>query len=95
VPCFLPVPIDGSAAKGHGETVKRYQLQIDGSKVSCHDQIDSVKSKKQGTRASAANPIDFVSVVGLVQLTKLNRRLKVTTIDCEGYNEFVCVGEGT
>ena len=53
---FLPVPVDGSEAKGHGETVKRYQVPIDGCEVSCHDEIVSVKSKKQGTSASADNP---------------------------------------
>ena len=46
--CFLPVLEDGRIAKGHDETVKRYQVQIDGSDVSCHDEIVSVKSKKQG-----------------------------------------------
>jgi hypothetical protein len=54
VTCFLPPdsyrdPVDGRKAKGHGETDKRYQVQIDGSQVSCHDEIVSVPSKKQGT----------------------------------------------
>ena len=31
VPRFLPVPVDDGEAKGHGETVKRYQVPIDGS----------------------------------------------------------------
>jgi hypothetical protein len=56
VPRFLPVPVDGCEAKGHGEAVKRYQVQIDGSEVSCHDEIVSVTSKKRGTRASARQP---------------------------------------
>jgi hypothetical protein len=56
----LPVLVDGYDAKGHGETVKRYQVQIDGSEVSCHNEIVSVKSKKQGTRASAHQPKDAV-----------------------------------
>ena len=56
VPCFLPVPVDGRVAKGHGETVKWYQVQIDGWEVSCHDEIVSVTSKKQGARAVAADP---------------------------------------
>ena len=45
---------------GHGETVKRYQVQIDGSEVSCHDEIVSVASKKQGTSASADSANDAV-----------------------------------
>jgi hypothetical protein len=69
---------------GHCEIAKRYQVQIDGSEVKCHDEIVSVKSKKRDTSVSATNPIDFVSIAGLVQLKKLNRLLKVTTIDCEG-----------
>ncbi len=60
MPCFLPVLVDGREAKGHGETVKRYQVQIDGSEVSCHDEIGSVKSKKQGTSASADSANDAV-----------------------------------
>ena len=58
--CFLQVPVDGRVAKGHGETIKWYQVQLDGSEVSCHDEIVSVKSKKQGTSASAGSPIDSV-----------------------------------
>jgi hypothetical protein len=60
VTCFLPVPVDGRVAKGHGESVRRYQVQIDGSEVSCHDEIVSVKSKKQGTCASARQSNDSV-----------------------------------
>ena len=60
MPCFLPVPVDGREASGHGETVRRYQVQIDGSEVSCHDEIVSVTSKKQGTSASARQPKDAV-----------------------------------
>jgi len=47
VTCFLPVPVDGREAKGHGEAVKRYQVQIDGSEVSCHDEIVSVRAKNK------------------------------------------------
>jgi len=50
VPSFLPVQVDGGEAKGHGETAKRYQVPIDSSEVTCHDEIVSVKSKKQGSR---------------------------------------------
>jgi len=62
VPRFLPVPVDGRITSGHGEIAKRYQVQIDCSEVSCHDEIVSVKSKKQGTRASARKPKDAVPV---------------------------------
>ena len=60
MPSFLPVLVGGREAKGHGETVKRYQVLIDGSDVSCHDEIVSVKSKKQGTSASADSAKDAV-----------------------------------
>ena len=49
-------------ARGHGEAARRYQVQIDGSEVTCHDKIVSVKSKKQGTRASADSANDAVPV---------------------------------
>ena len=54
--CFLPVLVDGRVASGHGETVKKYQVPEDGSEVTCHDEIVSVKSKKQGASASARRP---------------------------------------
>ena len=57
---FLPVPVSGRVAKGHNEIVKRYQVPIDGSEVLCHDEIVSVKSKKQGTRASDDSANDAV-----------------------------------
>ena len=56
----MPVPVGGREAKGHGEIAKRLQVQIDGSEVSCHDEIVSVPSKKQGTSASASQPKDAV-----------------------------------
>ena len=60
--CSLPVLLNGCEVKGHGEIVKRYQVQIDGSEVSCHDEIVSVTSKKQGTSASADSANDAVQV---------------------------------
>ena len=68
MPSFLPVLVDGCEAKGHGEAARRYQVQIDGSEVTCHDEIVSVKSKKQGASASARSTIDFVSAAGLVRV---------------------------
>jgi hypothetical protein len=62
VTSFLPVPVDGCEAKGQDETVKWYQVQIDGSEVKCHDEIVSVKSKKRGTSASADSANDAVTV---------------------------------
>ena len=56
----MPVPVGGSEAKGHDEAVKRYQVQIDGNEVMCHDEIVSVKSKKQGTSVSADSANDSV-----------------------------------
>ena len=62
MPRFLPVPVSGRVASGHGETAKRYQVPIDGSEVSCHNEIVSVTSKKQGTSASADSANDAVQV---------------------------------
>jgi hypothetical protein len=36
------------------------QVQIDGSEVTCHDEIVSVRAKKQGTSALASQPKDAV-----------------------------------
>jgi hypothetical protein len=52
----------------HDETVRRYQVQIDGSEVSCHDEIVSVPSKKRGTSASADSANDAVQVDETVQV---------------------------
>jgi hypothetical protein len=57
---FLPVPVSGQVALGHDEVARRYQIPIDGSEVTCHDEIVSVASKKRGTRASARQPKDAV-----------------------------------
>ena len=70
MPRFLPVPVDGREATCHDEAVRRYQVPIDGSEVSCHDETVLVVSKKQGTRESACNPIDFVSAAGTVQVSQ-------------------------
>jgi hypothetical protein len=37
-----------------------------------HDEIVLMASKKQGTSASAASPIDFVSAAGTVRVAKGN-----------------------
>jgi hypothetical protein len=58
----LPVRVDGREAKGHVETARWYQVLIDGSEVSCLDEIVSVTSKKQGTSASADSANDAVPV---------------------------------
>ena len=58
--CFLPVLVDGGEAKGHDEAARRYQVQIDGSEDTCHDEVVSVKSKKQDTSASADSANDAV-----------------------------------
>ena len=80
--CFLPVPVNGREAKCHGEAVRRYQVQIDGSEFSCHDELVSVTSKKQGTSASACNPIDFVLAAGTVLVAQdLISRFNSSLID--------------
>jgi hypothetical protein len=53
---------------GQGEIVKRYQVQIDGSEAKCHDEIVSVKSKKQGTSAMADSANDAVRVDETVRM---------------------------
>ena len=47
MPRFLPVPVDGRVAKGHGEAARWYQVQIESSEVSCHDEIVSVRAKNE------------------------------------------------
>ena len=59
---FFASPGRVQKVSGHGEGVKRYQIQIDGSEVTCHDEIVSVKSKKQGTSGSARQPKHAVPV---------------------------------
>ena len=61
------------------KSAKRYKVQIDGCEVSCHDEIVSVTSKKQGTSASAASPIDFVSATGTV-------RVQQDFISCDNFS---------
>jgi hypothetical protein len=39
VPRFLKVQEDSHEAKSYSEAVRRYQVQIDSSEVSCHDEI--------------------------------------------------------
>ena len=68
---FFASPGRWQKVSGHGETVKRYQVQIDGSEVTCHDEIVSVTNKKQGASASARSTIDFVSAAGLVKVPKV------------------------
>ena len=57
---FFASPGRQHEASGHGEAARRYQVQIDGSEVTCHDEIVSVPSKKQGASASASQPKDAV-----------------------------------
>ena len=59
VPSFLPVPVDGRVAKGHGETVKRYHVQIDSSEVSGHDEIVSVRAKNTAPERHLIKPSEL------------------------------------
>ena len=70
---FLPVPVDGREAKDHGEAAKWYQVPIDGSEVTCHDEIVSVTSKKQGASASARQPKMLSREMKLSGCTEVNR----------------------
>ena len=82
MPRFLPVPVDGCEAKGYGEVAKWYQVQIDGSEVTCHNEIVSVKSKKQGASASADSANDAVQVDETVRVLQyLINGTKVLSID--------------
>ncbi len=56
---------------GDGEAERRYQVQIDGSEVTCHDEIVAVKSKKHGTCASADSANDAVQVDETVRVPKV------------------------
>jgi len=60
VTCFLLVLVSGCEANGHDEAVRQYQIQIESSEATCHDEIVSVPSKKQGASASAHKPKDTV-----------------------------------
>ena len=53
---FLLVPVDGCEAKGHGETARLYQVQIDGSELTCHDKIVLVRAKNKAPARRPANP---------------------------------------
>ena len=57
---FFASPGRWQRASGHGEAARRYQVLVDGSEVTCHNEIVSVTSKKQGTSASARQPNDTV-----------------------------------
>ena len=50
---------------------RRYQVMISGRVVSCHYEIVSVTSKKQGASVSACNPIDFVLAAGSVRVAQV------------------------
>jgi hypothetical protein len=48
----------------------------------CHDKIVQMASKKQGTRALAGSPIDFISVEGTVRVPQdLISGLNISLID--------------
>jgi hypothetical protein len=70
VPRFLPVPVDGRELLCHDEIVLTVLVPVNGSDVSCHDETVKMASKKQGTSASAASPIDFVLAAGPVRVVQ-------------------------
>jgi len=70
VPCFLPVPVDGRKLSGHDETVLTVLNPDKRTSVWCHDEIVQIASKKQGTSASACNPIDSFSAAGTVRVAQ-------------------------
>ena len=84
-------------ARGHGEAARRYQVQIDGSEVTCHDKIVSVKSKKQGTRASADSANDAVPVDETVRVPRhLINETETKSIDVGGWlHSCFRLAEGT
>ena len=60
-----------------------------------HDKIVQVASKKQGTRASARSPIDFVLAAGSVRVQQNSvSGLIFIRIDFESDYEFVRADEG-
>ena len=54
---FLPVPVDGREAKGHGKAAKRYQVQIDGGEVTCQGEIVSVRAKNKAPARRPTAPM--------------------------------------
>jgi hypothetical protein len=60
-----------------------------------HDKIVQMASKKQGTRASAGSPTDFVSAAGTVRvLQDLISELMLDLIDFLMHYGFVRAAEG-
>ena len=53
---FFASPGRVQKVSGHGEGVKRYQIQIDGSEVTCHDEIVSVRAKNKAPARGPASP---------------------------------------
>jgi len=47
---FFASPSRRMRASGHGDATKRYQVPIDGSEVTCHDEIVQMASKKPTCR---------------------------------------------
>ena len=70
MPCFLPVPVSGRESSGHGKTVKRYQVLVDGSEVSCHDEIVLVIAKN---KASARRPATLLTLSRQQDLSGCNK----------------------
>jgi hypothetical protein len=94
VPRFLPVPVGGRYVLGHDNLSKRYQVLIDGRKLSGYDETVKMASKKQGTRASAGSPIDFVSEAGAVRVPQdLISGLMFSRIDFIMHYGFVRAAE--
>jgi hypothetical protein len=70
-------------------------VPISGQDLSRQDKVVSVPSKKQGTRASAGSPIDFVSAAESVRVQQNSiSGLKLNRIDFGVDNGVVRAAEG-
>ena len=88
MPCFLPVLVDGSELWVTSED-ETFQVPIDSSEVSCHDEIVSVPSKKQGASALARWPNDLSRETKLSSCNGFNKRYKFSLIDVKDGLETV------
>ena len=69
-------------------------VPVGGRALAGHDEIVQMASKKQGTRASAGSPIDFVSAAGTVRVPQsLISDDEFTPIDFIMHNGFVRAAE--
>jgi hypothetical protein len=65
----------------HGEAVKRYQVLIDGSELSCHDEIVSVRAKNKAPARRPTAPIVCLGSRISPGAIKFDKKCDFTLID--------------